>query len=108
MLSNQQWDGIQKFVEFLDEDGTDELARQGRLLKISEELGEVTSAYIGMTGTNKRKGVTHTNEDLCDELADVMIAAAIALATFAEGNPADALNRKLAGVIGRIGQQRQG
>ncbi|MGN9786622.1 MazG-like family protein [Nonomuraea sp. ZG12] len=52
-----------------------------RILKITEEAGEVASAYIGMTGQNPRKGVTHTLHDLSGELCDVLITALVALAT---------------------------
>jgi NTP pyrophosphatase (non-canonical NTP hydrolase) len=52
-----------------------------RLLKLVEEAGEVASAYIGMTGQNPRKGVTHTRQDVADELCDVAITALVALAT---------------------------
>ena len=31
-----------------------------RMLKLSEEVGEVAEAVIGATGQNPRKGVTHT------------------------------------------------
>ena len=50
-----------------------------RLAKITEEAGEVVSAYIGATGQNPRKGVTHTEEDVQGELLDVAITALAAL-----------------------------
>jgi NTP pyrophosphatase (non-canonical NTP hydrolase) len=53
-----------------------------RIMKLSEEIGEVVSAYIGMTGQNPRKGFTHTQADLCRELADVAITAMCAIAHF--------------------------
>jgi NTP pyrophosphatase (non-canonical NTP hydrolase) len=53
-----------------------------RVMKLSEEVGEVVSAYIGMTGQNPRKGITHTQADLCLELADVAITAMCAIAHF--------------------------
>jgi hypothetical protein len=53
-----------------------------RIMKLSEEIGETVSAYIGMTGQNPRKGVTHTQADLCKELADVAITAMCAIAHF--------------------------
>jgi NTP pyrophosphatase (non-canonical NTP hydrolase) len=55
-----------------------------RLLKLVEEVGEVGSAYIGVTGQNPRKGVTHTNEDVASELCDVMLSAAVALHRFTD------------------------
>jgi NTP pyrophosphatase (non-canonical NTP hydrolase) len=46
-----------------------------RLVKLSEEVGEVTAAYIGVTGSNPRKGKTHTIDDVRKELLDVATAA---------------------------------
>jgi NTP pyrophosphatase (non-canonical NTP hydrolase) len=42
-----------------------------RLLKLTEEVGEVADAFLGVRGLNKRKGVCRSREDLLDELADV-------------------------------------
>lgn len=50
-----------------------------RLAKITEEAGEVVAAYIGATGQNPRKGVTHTMHDVEEELLDVAITALAAL-----------------------------
>lgn len=47
----------------------------GRLAKITEEAGEVIAAFIGATGQNPRKGVTHTVADVGSELLDVAITA---------------------------------
>ncbi|AQS69877.1 MazG-like family protein [Streptomyces pactum] len=52
-----------------------------RMLKLSEEVGEVSEAVIGATGQNPRKGVTHTWEDVEAELCDVVITALVALRT---------------------------
>ncbi|TQJ87713.1 MazG-like family protein [Streptomyces sp. SLBN-31] len=52
-----------------------------RILKLSEEVGEVAQAVIGVTGQNPRKGVTHTWEDVQGELCDVVITALVALRT---------------------------
>ncbi|MEV0229323.1 MazG-like family protein [Nonomuraea sp. NPDC050786] len=54
-----------------------------RIMKIGEEFGEVVSAYIGMTGQNPRKGITATRDDLTSELCDVIVTAAVALASVA-------------------------
>lgn len=53
-----------------------------KVMKIGEENGEAVEAFIGMTGANVRKGVTHTEGDLRLELADVVITAYVALAAF--------------------------
>src|SRR6267378_4609937 len=47
----------------------------GRLGKLSEECGEVIGAFIGMTGQNPRKGISHTRYDVLKELLDVAITA---------------------------------
>ncbi|MBQ0849488.1 MazG-like family protein [Streptomyces sp. NPDC057620] len=52
-----------------------------RMLKLSEEVGEVAEAVIGATGQNPRKGVSHTWDDVRAELCDVIITAAVALRT---------------------------
>jgi NTP pyrophosphatase (non-canonical NTP hydrolase) len=52
-----------------------------RMLKLSEEVGEVAEAVIGATGQNPRKGTTHRWEDVEGELCDVVITALVALRT---------------------------
>ncbi|MEU1051766.1 MazG-like family protein [Streptomyces sp. NPDC005876] len=52
-----------------------------RMLKLSEEVGEVAEAVIGATGQNPRKGVTHTWQDVEAELCDVALTALVALRT---------------------------
>ncbi len=85
--------------------GDSEHENSMRVMKIGEEIGEVRedhlevmlaaldvkygraiAAYIGMTGQNPRKGVTHSKSDLCLELADVAITALAALEHFT-GSP---------------------
>lgn len=50
-----------------------------RLLKLTEEVGEVADAFIGMHGLNRRKGICRARDDLLAELADVIITAAVAM-----------------------------
>jgi NTP pyrophosphatase (non-canonical NTP hydrolase) len=52
-----------------------------RIMKLTEETGEVTQAVTGTLGQNPRKGVTHTWDDVQAELCDVMFTAMVALAT---------------------------
>jgi NTP pyrophosphatase (non-canonical NTP hydrolase) len=76
-----------------------------RLLKLTEEVGEVAEAFIGMHGLNARKGICRTRDDLLDELADVIITAAVAMSGFT-GNVDDArshFERRLAAVTQRAG-----
>ncbi len=50
-----------------------------RLMKLYEEVGEVTQAYIGVVGANKRKGHYATDIDVANELCDVVVTAMVAL-----------------------------
>ncbi|WP_203645442.1 MazG-like family protein [Streptomyces sp. SID14478] len=52
-----------------------------RVLKLSEEVGEVAEAVIGAVGQNPRKGVSHTWQDVESELCDVIVTALVALGT---------------------------
>jgi NTP pyrophosphatase (non-canonical NTP hydrolase) len=52
-----------------------------RMLKLTEEVGEVAQAVIGATGQNPRKGTTHTWDDVQSELCDVALTALVALRT---------------------------
>jgi NTP pyrophosphatase (non-canonical NTP hydrolase) len=76
-----------------------------RLLKLTEEVGEVAEAFIGMHGMNRRKGVCWTQDDLLAELSDVIITAAVAM-TGITGNADEArthLERRLVTVTDRAG-----
>ncbi|MFF5299908.1 MazG-like family protein [Streptomyces sp. NPDC013161] len=77
------WSGIDDLWTWVDGnrplDGREDLLL--RMLKLSEEVGEVAQAVIGVTGQNPRKGVTHTWDDVQGELCDVVITALIALRT---------------------------
>ncbi len=72
-----------------------------RVLKVAEEAGEAAAAWIGATGQNPRKGVTHTRADVAAELADVVLAALVAVASLGI-DPATALSDKAAAVSARI------
>ncbi|MEU0393776.1 MazG-like family protein [Streptomyces sp. NPDC006208] len=52
-----------------------------RMLKLTEETGEVAQAVIGATGQNPRKGTTHNWQDVQAELCDVIVTAMVALRT---------------------------
>ncbi|MPY62872.1 MazG-like family protein [Streptomyces spongiae] len=75
------WNSITLLHTWLDEnrrhDGQEGLLL--RMLKLSEEVGEVAQAVIGATGQNPRKGTTHTWDDVQAELCDVIITALVAL-----------------------------
>jgi NTP pyrophosphatase (non-canonical NTP hydrolase) len=94
------WDQIGQLYAYLGDVPT-----EARLLKLTEEVGEVAEAYIGMHGLNRRKGVCRTRDDLLAELADVIITAAIAM-TGVTGDLEEAkghLERRLAVVTARAG-----
>jgi NTP pyrophosphatase (non-canonical NTP hydrolase) len=74
-----------------------------RLLKLTEEVGEVADAFIGMHGWNSRKGVCRTRDDLLDELADVIITAAVAMSGITGDVARSHFERRLAAVTERAG-----
>lgn len=74
--------GVAELSRWIDQGNADrhpEAETWARLAKISEEAGEVVAAYIGATGQNPRKGVTHTLSDVEEELLDVALTALAAL-----------------------------
>jgi NTP pyrophosphatase (non-canonical NTP hydrolase) len=94
------WDDIKRLHEFHGE-----VPVEIRILKITEEVGEAAEALIGMRG-NSRKGVCHTRDDLLDELADVIITAAVAMSAAADGRVDEArshFERRLEIVTARAG-----
>lgn len=74
-----------------------------RVLKLVEEAGEAAAAYIGMVGQNPRKGVTHTQMDLLNELADVALTALCAMQHFTQNAAVTrgVLASKVAGIMAR-------
>jgi NTP pyrophosphatase (non-canonical NTP hydrolase) len=77
------WGTIEKIVRWLDDSSTlaPETEKLLRIMKLSEEAGEVSQAVIGTLGQNPRKGVTHTWDDVQAELCDVILTAMVVLAT---------------------------
>jgi NTP pyrophosphatase (non-canonical NTP hydrolase) len=77
------WDVIEKITGELDARSTlpPDTERLLRIMKLTEEAGEVTQAVIGALGQNPRKGVTHTWDDVQAELCDVVFTAMVALTT---------------------------
>jgi hypothetical protein len=74
-----------------------------RVMKVGEEYGEAVAAYIGMTGQNPRKGITHSQSDLLRELADVAVTALCAIQHFTRNTAITRgyLASKLADIITR-------
>ncbi|MFJ9692801.1 MazG-like family protein [Kitasatospora sp. NPDC101183] len=88
-MDSRIWESVDHLVAWLDEESTQspQEERLLRLLKLSEEVGEVGAAVIGATGQNPRKGVTHTWEDVQHELCDVVFSALVALRTLTPDAP---------------------
>jgi NTP pyrophosphatase (non-canonical NTP hydrolase) len=79
----QTWDTVEQLVGWLDAEQAvpPEMARLLRVLKITEEAGEVAEAVHGATGSNPRKGNSHTWDDVQTELCDVILTSMVALRT---------------------------
>ncbi|MFF1375654.1 MazG-like family protein [Streptomyces sp. NPDC058308] len=77
------WDTVDRLYAWLDSHNSraPQEALLLRMLKLSEEVGEVAQAVIGATGQNPRKGTTHTWDDVQAELCDVVVTAMVALRT---------------------------
>lgn len=88
-MDKHTWDTVDRLTAWLD---TADAARRDRehpgdsaallrIMKLSEEVGEVAQAVIGATGSNPRKGDSHTWDDVRSELCDVVVTAMVALRT---------------------------
>jgi NTP pyrophosphatase (non-canonical NTP hydrolase) len=94
-------DAVQRSVAWLDSHHErDDVELTLRLFKVCEEAGEVAQAWIGATGRNPRKGVTHSRPDVAAELADVVFSALVAIASLGL-DPAAALTDKARTLIAR-------
>lgn len=90
------WPVISRLTAWLDtHNGRSSTETALRILKVTEEAGEVAQAWIGAAGQNPRKGVSHTTGDVADELCDVITAAMVALTTITT-DPASHFTRKVA------------
>jgi len=84
-----------------DSDLTPMTCQSLRILKVSEEAGEVARAWIGATGQNPRKGFTHTSGDVVNELADVVLAALVAIHSLGD-DPAAAVHDRMVETAKRL------
>ncbi|WP_405993077.1 MazG-like family protein [Streptomyces sp. NBC_00986] len=77
------WDTVGQLVQWLDAESPvpPQMARLLRVMKITEEAGEVAEAVHGAIGSNPRKGNSHTWEDVQKELCDVILTSMVALST---------------------------
>ena len=80
------------------------LGPEVRLMKLSEEVGEVMQAYIGVVGANKRKGVYADGGHVAKELADVVITAMIAMHDWTD-SPERFLKGHLQALMQRISEE---
>ena len=103
MLITDQWAAIRGLVDWLDsQHGRSDHELAMRTLKVTEEAGEVAAAYIGVPGQNPRKGRSHGWTDVEAELCDVIVTAAVALASIS-AQPQGVLDAKLAKIAARSG-----
>ncbi len=87
------WETIAASRAWLDQHNGDAEPELGlRILKIVEEAGEAAAAWIGTLGQNPRKGVSHSRQDVADELGDVAFTALVAVASLGY-DPQDILRR---------------
>lgn len=104
------WQAVRDIDEWLDsEAGPDYHAQPlaqdwARVGKVAEEAGEAVKALIGVTAQNPRKGVTHVQGDLLDELADAALASILAIQHFTKDSTStrDILRSRQASVEKRI------
>ncbi|MEU8389990.1 MazG-like family protein [Micromonospora sp. NPDC048842] len=79
-MNESIWEAARASRGWLDKaNGTGQTELTCRILKLTEEAGEASAAWIGLLGQNPRKGVTHTREDVAAELADVAFTALVAI-----------------------------
>ena len=96
------WDAIAAARAWLDHRNGNSVPELGlRILKIVEEAGEAAAAWAGTLGQNPRKGVTHTRQDVADELGDVASTALVAAASLGF-DPAVVLARVARKVVDRL------
>jgi phosphoribosyl-ATP pyrophosphohydrolase len=76
------WKTTAELAAFFDQataDLPDTQQRVLQVLKIGEEFGEAAQAVIGATGSNPRKGMSHTWDDVTAEVCDVIVTSMVAL-----------------------------
>lgn len=101
-MDDQIWAAAERWSRHLDaHNGADPLELTCRIMKITEEAGEAAQAWIGVLGQNPRKGVTHTTGDVVGELADVVFAALVAIASLG-ADPREAVQDVVAKVSGHL------
>ncbi|MFI5619603.1 MazG-like family protein [Streptomyces sp. NPDC051567] len=102
MTDTGVWADIERIVDWLDAETPEDGRLMARVLKITEEVGEVSEALIGATAFNPRKGASHTMTDVEKELNDVILTAMVALRTVTKEAGAS-FEDHLRGVVVRAG-----
>lgn len=96
------WDDIERLSEFfIARFGKGKLGRLEQISQLTSEMGEVHDANCGVNGSNPRKGVTHTDEDVARELADVAGTALISMFFFSD-NPRELFDQAVTKFITRL------
>ena len=96
-------DAMTAWLDRAERDRPDRLTQTLRILKVTEEAGEAAAAWIGATGQNPRKGVSHTVADVAAELGDVVFAALVAIRSLGR-DPATTLAATVAKIVDRVGE----
>jgi hypothetical protein len=65
-MDDDGWGTVEQVAGWLDESSRlpAETEKLLRIMKLTEETGEVTQAVIGAMGQNPCKGVTHTRDEM--------------------------------------------
>ena len=86
-MDDSTWETVDRLVDWLDAHSQrdEQTERLLRVMKLSEEVGEVAEAVAGALGQNPRKGQSHNWDHVENELCDVILTAMVALRTI---NPA--------------------
>jgi NTP pyrophosphatase (non-canonical NTP hydrolase) len=101
-VTDDTWETVRRLRAWLDahNETPPDVRTLLRVLKITEEAGEVAEALHGVLGTNPRKGRSHTWEDVQAELCDVIVTAMVTLASVTP-DPGDVFTRHLSRVARR-------
>ncbi|CAL9666234.1 hypothetical protein SUDANB105_07255 [Streptomyces sp. enrichment culture] len=103
-MEKDHWEVTAALAAFLDEATAHLPARERsvlQVLKIGEEFGEAAQAVIGATGTNPRKGASHTWDDVTAEVCDVIVTSMVTLHRLGVPDPAAVFTEHLRGAAAR-------
>ncbi|WP_407559975.1 MazG-like family protein [Streptomyces sp. 184] len=103
---DETWKTIERLCDRLDAESPVQ-GRTGRLLrilKIGEEYGEVAGALRGLLGSDPGTRRSHTLDDVCNGLSDVIVTSMVALASIADepGEAGEVFTARLREIAGRL------